>query len=378
MRKRCVKYICFVLTAVFLFLAAAPFPCEAANAIQTGITLDCARRYYSVEDIKKYIRLLSDSPAPFLQLHLTDDENVGVECVYLGQTVKAAKKLSDGSYRNKQTKQKFLSRKQIRELLRYAARKGVEIVPEIDMPAHMEGFFRLARGSLGAKYVKQISADAVKYPGELKIAGKKAIGFAKKLYAEYAELFAGCRYFHMGCDEFSSATQKQIVSYINTMSDFLEKKGFTVRIWNDLLRKDNIDKINSKIQVTYWSYDGDAQSASVRKQRRKERASVRDLQKKGFDILNYNSYYLYFTPSKENCNRSDRDYRVNDVEKNWNLKKWDGDSGKTLSGKAHMIGAAVSVWGEDSSGVSADTIYKQVKPLYQAMKNKIKGLQKRA
>ena len=162
------------------------------------------------------------------------------------------------------------------------------------------------------------------------------------------------------------------------MSDFLEKKGFTVRIWNDLLRKDNIDKINSKIQVTYWSYDGDAQSASVRKQRRKERASVRDLQKKGFDILNYNSYYLYFTPSKENCNRSDRDYMVNDVEKNWNVKKWDGDSGKTLSGKAHMIGAAVSVWGEDSSGVSADTIYKQVKPLYQAMKNKIKGLQKGA
>ena len=372
MKKNKIKCLGLALAIILTMLGEMPVPCAAARTVQTGITLDCARRYYTVDDIKKYIRLLSGGSAPFLQLHLADDENVGIECSYLEQTVKNAKKCSDGGYKNKKTGGKFLSKKQMQDIIRYANNRGVAIVPEIDMPAHMGGFFKLAANAMGKKFVRQIQAKGADYSGELKISSDKARNFAKKIYTEYAKTFSMCKYFHMGCDEFLSGSKSDIVDYINTMSKFLQKKGFTVRIWNDLLRKDNIEKINHKLQVTYWSFDGDATSASVKKKRRKERASVAALQKEGFDILNYNSYYLYFTPSVSNCNKADRDYMVSDVKNNWDLKKWDSNSGKALKTSKHVIGAAVSVWGEDSAGVSADTIYKQVEPLYKAMKKRAK------
>ncbi len=374
MIKRYKNFLCIFLSLILAVSIVSPTQVSAkGKTFQTGITLDCARRYYSVDDIKKYIHLLSGGDAPFLQLHLSDDENVGIECLYLKQTVKTARKLKNGSYQNKKTGKKFLSRAQIREILRYASKKNVMIIPEIDMPAHMNGFFTLARQAYGSKYLKQIVKSAKNYPGELDIKSKKAIKFAKEIYSEYAALFKNCKYFHMGCDEFSSASGNDVVSYINTMSKFLQKKGFTVRIWNDLLYKKNIKKVNHKLQVTYWSYDGDVQNSSLKKKRRKLRASAKELQKEGFKILNYNSYYLYFTPSKTNCNRADRDYMVQDVKENWNIRKWDQDSSKELPNNRNILGAAVSVWGEDSAGLSSKKIYQQVKPLYQAMEQKTCG-----
>lgn len=363
------RFFCVFLAAVMLLLTIPEINTRAAQPMQTGILLDCARRYYSVSSIKKYIKMLSASKNSFLQLHLTDDQNVGIECLALGQTVKKAKKLSDGSYKNPKTNQKFLSREQIRELISYAKKRNVELIPEIDMPAHMGGFFKLAAISKGEKYVTSISADTGRYPGELKISSKKGMDFAKMLYSEYAKLFSDCKYFHMGCDEFFSGSQSSIITYINTMSKYLRSKGFTVCIWNDLLRKDNIKKVTHKVQVTYWSYDGDTQNPSLRKQRRKERASVPDLQKEGFLIYNYNSYYLYVTPSRENCTKENRNYMVSDLKKNWNIRMWDGDTGKKLTSTKNLMGAAVCVWGEDSAGVTATDIYKQIEPLYKAMKN---------
>jgi len=114
------------------------------------------------------------------------------------------------------------------------------------------------------------------------------------------------------------------------------------------------------------------QAPASRKKRRKERASVAALQKEGFDILNYNSYYLYLRRQYQIVIRRTATIWFWDKNKDWDLKKWDSNSGKALKTSKHVIGAAVSVWGEDSAGVSADTIYKQVEPLYKAMKKRAK------
>ena len=105
--------------------------------------LDVARRYYPVTEIKKYIDALSAHENSTLQLHFTDDENVGIECAYLDQTVENAT-FADGVYTNPATGRNFLSYAQVRELMDYADSKNVTFVPEIDMPAHMKGFFDLA------------------------------------------------------------------------------------------------------------------------------------------------------------------------------------------------------------------------------------------
>ena len=101
------------------------------------------------------------------------------------------------------------------------------------------------------------------YEGELLINNDETISFAKSIYSEYAELFKECRYFHIGCDEFWSGNEKENAQYINTISSFLETKGFIVCSWNDLFTKANISQINKNIFVTYWSLDGDSDRGVV-------------------------------------------------------------------------------------------------------------------
>ena len=340
---------------------------DSQGQLMSGMIFDCARRYYPVDTIKALIDVLSGREGAFLQLHLTDNQNVGVECTFLGQTAEDAELLPDGSCRNPLTGRQFLSAAQIRDILAYAAERGVEIIPEIEAPAHMKGFFELAEHHFDSTYVDSIAFSRWDYPGELDITSADAIWFVRKLYDEYAALFKDCRYFHIGCDELFSGSAADKTSYIRTMSSYMRDKGYIVRLWNDLLTKDNIPELDRGIQVTYWSWDGDAQNPERIASRRATRASVPDLQAEGFDILICNSYYLYYVPSVRNFNTHDNDYTINDLRENWNLTVWDSNKGTALPDTSHIIGSAVSMWNEDSAELRGERIIAQFIRQYRAM-----------
>ena len=337
------------------------------GSLQSGISLDCARRYYSVATIIQLIDVLTENGGSFLQLHLTDNQNVGVECNLLGQTANRAVKLTDGSYQNPQTGKQFLLASEISDILDYASHKHIAIIPEIDAPAHMEGFFTLADNLYGRDYVDTLAYSRRDYPGELDIASEAAIRFVQVLYDEYARLFNRCRYFHIGCDELWSGSSRDKTAYIQNLSSYMKKKGFTVRMWNDLLIRDNIADLDHTIQVTYWSWDGEVQDAATKEVRRSKRASVPDLQEAGFEILIYNAYYLYYVPSLKNFNTHDNDYTVNDLKDNWTIKNWDSNTGRQLAATDHIIGSAVSMWSEDSAPLSTDQIVTQFIRQFEAM-----------
>ncbi len=142
-------------------------------------------------------------------------------------------------------------------------------------------------------------------------------------------------------------------------------------MWNDLILKENLSKISKDIQVTYWSFDGDAQDSVDIEQRRENRASIVDLQNNNFEVLIYNSYYLYFVPSLDrNFNQHDLEYMQNDLRNNWNIKKWDGVDGTELRSTKGIIGASISVWNEDSEGITIEQIYLEVEKLFNILKNK--------
>lgn len=356
--------ICCLMAGILL-----PLNVYGANkSYMAGITLDLCNRYYSVKDIKKYISLASKSKRGYVQLHFSGDENLGIECEYLKQKAKKKYVKKTNQYYNPKTKKSFLSKKQVTQILKFAKQKNVEIVPEIDMPGHMGGFYKLYAKAYGKKKAKQIFSD--EYGWELCIKKKEALKFAKKIYGEYATLFKGCKYFHMGCDEFWSGSATANKKYINTISRYLEKKGFVVWAWNDLFLKKNVKSINHNIWICYWSFDGDCEDKSERQNRRRNRASFPQLQTEGYTLLNYNSYYLYFCPTKENVNQWDIEYMKKDAKQNWTLKTWDGNSNKKCKDLKHISGACVSVWGEDSQGVKNKEIYKALQPLYKVLQKK--------
>ncbi|WP_134194800.1 family 20 glycosylhydrolase [Curtobacterium sp. PhB25] len=314
--------------------------------------LDVARAYYPVALIKRYIDLLADDGGRFLHLHLTDDQNVGIESAVLGQTLANAD-LDHGVYTSRVTHRPFLSAAQARTIADYAAKRGVAIVPEIDTPGHMAAAFALLEAEHGTKWVDRIRSGE----SELDPSAPGSLALATKLYAEVQRTFPSSRTVHIGGDEWGGdVTAARRVAWMNAMAAALGNRE--VWAWNDGIDRAAVGRLDPRIHVTYWSFDGDTEDAAERRERRARRASAVDLQQAGIDLLNYNSYYLYEVPT--DLDPADSEYTVADLRENWSLRAWDGDSGSLLA--APMSGAAVAIWGEDLDSPPADALLRWSAP----------------
>jgi hexosaminidase len=304
---------------------------------ETGVMLDVARAYYPVALIKQYIDLLAEHGGRFLHLHLTDDQNVGIESAVLGQTPANAD-LDHGVYTSRVTGRPFLSAAQARAISAHAAKRGIAIVPEIDTPGHMAAAFSLLEARHGTAWVDRVRSGE----SELDTSAPESLALAADLYAEVQRTFPSSRTVHIGGDEWGGGvTANERVAWLNAMAAALGDRE--VWAWNDGIDRAAVKRLDPRIHVTYWSFDGDTEDAAERRERRQRRASARDLYRAGIDLLNYNSYHLYEVPT--DLDEADSEYTVADLREHWSLRAWDGDSGALLP--APMSGAAVAIWGED-------------------------------
>jgi len=337
--------------------------------MESVIMIDVARRYYTVDELKKYIDALSKNDNSTLQVHFTDDENVGIECSYLDQTKETATN-DNGVYTNPVTNKKFLTYEQVNELMEYAKTKNVRFIPEIDIPAHMKGFFTLAKNKFGEEYVRNrydwdnpensgIAWGSGDEEGNLDIMSPNAKPFVKNLLDEYTEFFKDCEYFHMGFDEYTFRPELKI-DYANEIYEYLSNKGFKVRMWSDAITKDNIDDLNNKIEITYWGWkDDDILETNY--------ATVPDLQEKGFKILITNKYYLFYVPNPEYSTQDDLNRAISNINNNWALEDWNYNFEGGLENHQNILGAMVCTWGENSTGVDDNTITNHTINMYNAM-----------
>lgn len=324
---------------------------------ETGVMLDVARAYYPVALINRYIDLLARNGGRFLHLHLTDDQNVGIESKVLGQTLANAD-ADHGVYTSRVTGRPFLSAAQARAIADHAAKRGIAIVPEIDTPGHMAAAFDLLEAKHGTRWVDRIRSGE----SELDPSAPGSLTLATQLYAEVQRTFPSSRTVHIGGDEWGGdVTAAQRVAWMNAMAAALGNRE--VWAWNDGIDRAAVGRLDPRIHVTYWSFDGDTGDAAERRERRAHRASAVDLQQAGIDLLNYNSYYLYEVPT--DLDPADSEYTVTDLREHWSLRTWDGDSGARLA--APMSGAAVAIWGEDLEGPPADALLRWSAPHVKAM-----------
>lgn len=313
---------------------------------ETGVMLDVARAYYPVALIEGYIDLLAQNGGNFLHLHLTDDQNVGIESQVLGQTTANAD-LHNGVYTSRVTGRPFLSIAQAKEISEYSAKRGIAIVPEIDTPGHMAAAFALLEARHGKAWVDRIRSGE----SELDTSAPESRSLAAELLAEVTRTFPSSRVVHIGGDEWGGdVTADERVEWMNAMAATLHDRE--VWAWNDGIDRAAVGRLDPRIHVTYWSFDGDTENDAERLERRQRRASASDLYAAGIELLNYNSYYLYEVPS--DLDVADSEYTVADLRKNWSLRAWDGDSGSLLV--APMAGAAVAIWGEDLEDPPSDDL----------------------
>ena len=337
---------------------------------ESTIMLDVARRYYPMSEIKQYIDALSKNANSSIQMHFTDDENVGIECAYLDQTEANATKNGD-IYTNPATGRNFLTYAQVQELMDYADAKKVTFIPEIDMPAHMTGFFDLATIKFGEAYVRDratgIAWGTGDEAGNLDIVRPAAQQFLMNIYDEYTEFFKSRKYFHMGFDEYTFRIDEKI-AFANEMYEYLAAKGFTVRMWSDAVTKTNISQLNNKIEIVYWGWWADVEQYGY--------ATVPDFQNAGFKLIITNRFYLFFVPNSQLMTEENNAHTIRDIEENWELESWNYNFPSTLENHNGIMGGMVCIWGENSAGVTDVAIREQGVKMYNAMFPKLDKFQR--
>ncbi|WP_373741925.1 family 20 glycosylhydrolase [Neisseria sp.] len=206
--------------------------------------MDIARNYYTVKEIKQYIDTISTNIGKnnggFLHLHISDNENYGVESKVLGQTVGSANVSYNSAVSEEERvytydhngaaaggETKFLSTEQLKIIVGYAREKGVEIVPEIDSQGHAKGIYNLL-----AEQGKSVENIFVGGDTEIDITKPDAVSFMQSLYDEVIAVTKPVsQHFHIGGDEFySNPDNGAFISYVNTMQAYLEEKGLITRI----------------------------------------------------------------------------------------------------------------------------------------------------
>ena len=188
-----------------------------------GIMHDVGRSFIEFEELKKHVDLLSRFKVNTFHWHLTENLAWRFEI-----KAEAYKHLTDDQYMTRQ-KGKFYTQEQCKELVQYAAERGVTIIPEIDMPGHSKAF----RDALG--YDMQSEK------------GKVAL---KVILKEVVDVFTNSPYIHIGGDE-----QATTAAYLNEMIGYvkndLKKK---VVVWNPI-RGVDVNHLNADM-CQLWSTAG--------------------------------------------------------------------------------------------------------------------------
>ena len=171
-----------------------------------GLLLDCGRHIFSVDEIKKCLDIMAVYKLNVLHWHLTEDQGWRIQIDrYPLLTEKGAWRSGTQVGRDRDVSDGiryggYYTKDQILEVIDYADKLGIEIIPEIDLPGHMLAALSVfpELGCTGGPYEVWthwgVSPDVL-CPGK-----EETFTFLENVLGEVADLFPS-RYFHIGGDE---------------------------------------------------------------------------------------------------------------------------------------------------------------------------------
>ncbi|MFD1315878.1 beta-N-acetylhexosaminidase [Namhaeicola litoreus] len=168
------------------------FPCVKINDkprfVWRGLMIDVSRHFMPVEVIKRNLDAMSFVKMNVFHWHLSDDQGFRVEVKSLP---KLHEKGSDGDY---------YTQEQIKEIVAYAATRGIRVVPEFDVPPHATAILT-AYPELGSKdTIYSLERNAGIFDPTLDPTNERVYQFLDQLFKEITPLFPDS-YVHIGGDE---------------------------------------------------------------------------------------------------------------------------------------------------------------------------------
>jgi hexosaminidase len=220
-----------------------------------GSMLDVARHFFSVEDVKRYIDLLSYYKINILHLHLSDDQGWRIE-------IKSWPNLTaiGGQSQVGGGKGGFYTQEQYKEIVAYAQGRFITIVPEIDLPGHTNAALVSYKDELLPGPSIRLEAGEKSRP----VAGQPHIGtdvgfstlslkkestfkFVNDVIREIASITPG-PYFHVGGDEAAVTKKPDYIEFVNRFKEIVNANGKIMIGWEEIAQAD----LDSTAIVQYW------------------------------------------------------------------------------------------------------------------------------
>ena len=203
-----------------------------------GLNLDVSRHFMPKEFIKKYIDLLAMHKMNILHWHLTDDQGWRIEIKKYPKltSVGAWRKETIVGYWNTiphvydgKVHGGYYTQDEIREIVAYAKQRCITIVPEIDMPGHVQA--ALAAYPQFGNADEPVSVWTTWGVSEniLNI-NEETIQFCQDVLTEIFDLFPG-QYIHIGGDEVNDVQWKKSPKVQSRMKELGLKNESEIQPW---------------------------------------------------------------------------------------------------------------------------------------------------
>lgn len=334
-----------------------------------GLLLDVARKPFSLSMVKDIMKNMAWHKMNDFQVHLSDNY-IWLEDYGVGATEDEAFKAYDAfrlesDVRNGEgvsptTQDYSYTKEEFRQFIQDSREIGMNIVPEIDVPAHANSFTKVFPE---IKVVGEVSSLANTRPliDHIDVRKPEAVQKIKDIFDDYTKTgtptFDSQTVVHIGADEFlSSYTAYR--EFLNEIVPYIKETN-TVRMWGGLTWiKDNPTTVIEQeaienVEMNLWSKDW---------------ADGMEMYNMGYKLINTIDDYMYMVPNGTGNKGAYADYlnleRLYNSFEPYLIRVKEGGAYKPIpAGDPQMLGAAFAIWNDNidkrASGLDESDMYKR-------------------
>ena len=312
-----------------------------------GFMMDCGRKYIPMSYLHKLVKVMAYYKMNTLQVHLNDN---GFKVFFDDDWDKtyAAFRLESETYPGLAARDGHYTKREFIDFQKEAEKRFVEIIPEIDVPAHTLAFAHY-RPSLGSKDYGMDHFD---------LFNPDVYTFVDGLFKEYLEgdepVFRGPR-VHIGTDEYSNKDQK-VVEKFRYFTDryirYVESFGKQAVFWGSLTHAKGETPVKAEnVWIGAW-YNGYADPI--------------EMKKLGYKMISIPDDYLYIVPAAGYYH----DYLQTDSL----YLKWEPCNVNGLvfeKGDPAILGGMFAVWNDHcGNGITVKDIHHRLMPAIHTLSTK--------
>lgn len=312
-----------------------------------GFMIDVARKFFTMDFLRDYIKILSFYKMNELQVHLNDNRFVEFFGNDWNKTY-AAFRLESERFPGLTAKDGSYTKEEFRDFQKMAARYGINVIPEIDVPAHSLAF---------THYNPVLAADKKEYGMDhLDLYKKEVYEFLDSLFDEYLSgeepVFVGPD-VHIGTDEYNMKEVEQFRYFTDYYLKYITKYGKNPRLWGSLksMKGNTPVDIKGKV-VNAWNYSW---------------MDIESILKEGGKAINMCDNFLYIVPSVN--------YYHDFLDYKWLYEEWSPQvmkKGEMVERSPGLLGAMFAVWNDRvGNGISQQDVHIRIFPAMQVIAEKL-------